>query len=63
MLRNLIADIGDLRDTGSIFGLGRSPGGGNGTSLLDFCGKNPMDRGDWWAIVHGLPKNQTQLSI
>ena len=56
MLRNLIADIGDLRDTGSIFGLGRSPGGGNGNPLQYSCLENPMDRGRWWAIVHGVAK-------
>ena len=55
MLRNLPADAGDLRDTGSVFGLGRSPGGGNGTPLQYFCGNNPMDR-DWWATAHGVPK-------
>ena len=61
VLRNLPADAGDLRDAGSVFGLGRSPGGGNGTPLQYFCGNNPMDR-DWWATAHGVPKNQTQLS-
>ena len=49
-------------DTGSIPGLGRSPGGGNGYSLQYSCLANPMDRGAWWATVHGVPKSWTQLS-
>ena len=40
---------GEVRDTGSIPGLGRSPGGGNGNPLQCFCLENPMDRGAWWA--------------
>ena len=43
---------GDLRDTGSIPGLGRSPGGGRGNPLESSCLENPMDRGAWRAIVH-----------
>ena len=38
---------GDIRDVGSIPGLGRSPGGGNGNPLQYSCQKNPMDRGTW----------------
>ena len=47
---------------GSIPGLGRSPGEGNGNPLQYSCLKNSMDRGAWRATVHGLAKNQTQLS-
>ena len=47
---------GDPRDTGSVPGLGRSPGGGNGNSLQYSCLGNPMDRGAWWATVHGVTK-------
>ena len=47
---------GDLRDTGSVPGLGRSPGGGNGNPLQYFCLGNPMDRGAWQAILHGVTK-------
>ena len=36
-------------DTGSVPGWGRSPGGGNGNPLQDYCLKNPMDKGAWWA--------------
>jgi len=41
-------------DLGSIPGLGRSPGEGNGNPLQYFCLENPMDRGAWLAIVHGV---------
>ena len=47
---------------GSILGLGRSPGGGNGNPLQYSCLGNPMDRGAWWATVHGAAKSQTRLS-
>ena len=43
-------------DMGSIPGSGRSPGGGNGNPLQYFCLENPMDRGAWWATVHGAAK-------
>ena len=49
-------------DPGSIPGLGRSPGEGNGYPLQYFCLKNSMDRGAWKATVHGLTKNRIQLS-
>ena len=44
VVKNLSANAGDVRDTGSIPGLGRSPGGGNGNPLQYSCLKNPMDR-------------------
>ena len=50
-------------DPGSIHGSGRSPGEGNGNPLQCPCLENSMDRGAWWAIVHGVTKNQTQLSM
>ena len=43
-------NVGDL---GSIPGLGRSPGEGNGNPLQYSCLENPMDGGAWWATVHG----------
>ena len=49
-------------DLGSIPGLGRSPGEGNGNPLQYSCLENPMDRGAWWATVHGVAKSQTGLS-
>ena len=39
-----------------------SPGGGHGTPLQYSCLENPMDRGAWWAAVHGVAKSRTQLS-
>ena len=52
----------NARDPGSIPGSGRSPGEGNGTPLQYSCLKNPMDRGAWWATVHGGHKSWTRLS-
>ena len=50
--------VGDL---GSIPGLGRSPGEGNGNPLQYSCLENPMDGGPWWATVHGVAKSRTRL--
>ena len=52
MVKNLPANSGDIRDTGLIPGSGRSPGGGQGSSLQYSCLENPMDRGARWATVH-----------
>ena len=41
---------------GSVLRSGRSPGGGNGNPLQYSCLENPLDRGAWWATVHGGPK-------
>ena len=49
-------------DQGSIPGLGRSPGEGNGNPLQHSCLVNPMDREAWWATVHGVTESRTQLS-
>ena len=49
-------------DLGSIPGLGRSPGEGNGNPLQYPCLENPMDGGAWWATVHGVAESRTQLS-
>ena len=48
-----------VEDPDSILGSGRSPGEGNGNPLQYSCLVNPMDRGAWWATVHGDAKNQT----
>ena len=53
-----VCNAGDL---GSILGLGRSPGEGNGYSLQHFCLENFMDRGAWWVTVHGITKSWTRL--
>ena len=52
----------NVGDMGSIPGLGRSPGEGNGNPLQYSCLANPMDGGAWWAAVHGVAESQTQLS-
>ena len=48
-------------DLGSISGSGRAPGEGNGYPLQCSCLENPMDRGAWWAIIHGVAKHRTWL--
>ena len=48
-------------DLGSVSGLGRSPGEGNGNPLQYSCLENPSDGGAWWATVHGATKSQTRL--
>ena len=58
MVKNPPANAGDARDMGSVPGLGRSPGEGNGNPLQYSCLENLMDRGTWWG-VHGVAKSQT----
>ena len=53
---------GNARDVGSVPGLWRSLGKGNGHPFQYSCLENPTDRGAWRTTVHGLAKNQTQLS-
>ena len=60
---NLPADAGATGDMGLIPGLGRSPRGGNGNPLQYSCLEKPMDRGAWWATVHGVAKYLTRLMI
>ena len=62
MAKNLPANAGDTRDVGSIPGLRRFPEGGNGNPLQYSCLENFMDRGAWWATVHGVAKTQTWLN-
>ena len=62
MVKNPSAKVGDAGDMGLITGLGRSPGGGNGSPVRYFCLENPMDRGAWGATVHGVTTSWTQLS-
>ena len=61
MVKNPPANVGNVRDVGSIRGLGRSPGGGNGNSLEYSCLENSMDRGAWWAAVRGVVKRWARL--
>ena len=49
-------------DLGSVPGLGRSPGEGNGNTLQYSCLENSMDRGAWKATVHGVAKRRTRLT-
>ena len=58
-VKNAPANGGDIRDTGSIPGLGRSPGGGHGNPVQYSCLENPMDRGSWQATVHRVVKSST----
>ena len=53
MLNNLSANAGDM---GSIPGLGRAPGEGNGNPLQYSFLENPTDRGAWWDTIHGIAK-------
>ena len=61
VVKNLPDKAEDLRDTGSVPGLGRSPGGAHGNPLQCSCLENPMDRGAWQVTVHKVAKGQTQL--
>ena len=59
VVKNPPANAGDV---GLIPGSARLPGEGNGNPLQYFCLGNPIDRGAWWATVHGVAKSYTQLS-
>ena len=61
MVKDPLANAGDVRDMGLISGSGRSPGGGHGNSLQYSCLENSMDRGVWWSTVHGVSKSWAQL--
>ena len=56
------ASLCSAGDQGSIPGLGRSPGEGNGSPLQYSCLENSMDGAAWWATVHGVAKSRTRLS-
>ena len=60
-VKNLPANTVDVRDTGSIPGSRRSPGGGHGNPLQDSCLENPMDRGSWWTMIHRVAESWIQL--
>ena len=61
LVKNLPDAAGDAGDMGSIPGLRRSLGGGNGNPLQYPCLENPMGWGSWWATVRGVTKSRTQL--
>ena len=55
-VKNLLASAGDIRNSSSVLGSGRSPGGGHSNPLQYSCLKNPIDREAWWVTVHGVAK-------
>ena len=61
VVKNPPASAGDARDMGSIPGSGRSPGEEHDNLLQYSCLENPMDRGTWWATVHGVTRSWTRL--
>ena len=63
VIKNLPANAGDIRCTGTIPGSGRSPAGGHGNPLQQrSCLASPVDRGAWWTIVHGVTQSQTDMT-
>ena len=62
VVKNPPANAGDVRDSGWIPGLGRSPGGEDGNPLQYSCLEKTMDREAWRATVHGVAKKWTRLS-
>ena len=62
VIKNPPANARNIRDVGSIPGLGRSSGGRHGNPLHYSCLENPMDRGAWRAIVHGVIRVGHSLS-
>ena len=64
IVKNSPANTGDIRDAGySNPGLGRSPGGGHGSPLQYSCLENTMDRGAWWATVHGVTRESDTTEV
>ena len=59
VVKNLPAFAGDTGDVGLVPGLGRSPGGGHDNPLHYSCLENSVNRGTWWATVHGATKSWT----
>ena len=57
-VKNPLVNAGDM---GLVPGSGRSSGEGNDYPLQCSCLGNPMDKGDWWASVHGVTKSWTQF--
>ena len=59
IIKILPANVGEIRDVGSIPGSGRYPEGEHGSPLQYSCLENSMDKGAWWATVCGVVKSQT----
>ena len=62
VVKNMTSNVGDARDLGSIPGLGRLPGEGNGNPLQYSYLENSVDRRAWWATVHRVTKSHIELS-
>ena len=62
VVKNPLTDAGDARDIDLLPESGRSPGEGNGNLLQYSCLEHSIDRGVWWATVHGVAKSQIRLS-
>jgi len=62
VVKNPPANAGDVRNVGSIPGLEKFPGGGHGNPLQYSCLENPVDRGAWPGVVHGVTKSRIRLS-
>ena len=62
VVKNQPANAEDIRNAALIPRSGRSLGEGNGKPLQYSCLENPIDRGSWWAIVHGVTRSQTWLN-
>ena len=60
VVKNPLVSAGDIRDAGSITGLGRSPGVGHGNPFLYSCLENSMERRAWLAMDHRVAKSRTQ---
>ena len=59
MIKNMPSNAGDIRDVNLTPGSERSPREGNDNPLCYSCLENSVDRGAWWAAVHGVTKDQT----
>ena len=59
LVKNPPAHAGDIRDMGSIPGLGKSPGEGKGNPFQYSCLENPIDRGTWQNTAYGITKSET----
>ena len=62
VVKNLPANAEERRNTGSIPGLGRSLGEGNGSPLQYSCLENPIGRGAWWATVHSVGHEESDMT-
>ena len=61
VVKNPPANTGDIRDMGSVPGLGRSLAGGLGNPLQCSCLENPRDGASWWAAIYGVAQSRTRL--